>query len=393
MTPTQQIEPSTPEQRKPMYEDLAEILQYSFLAKSVVVGDVVICLRSLLPADYHLLKLRAGPYGSVLDWNFWHLATCIWMVDGQILLEDQQATSEMRSLCKSLPVSVQRELLHVARSLMKRANAAIDLVEAYCYENDSRFLWAGFQDEIHIRNGIPGTEKLGVSPVQQMWFAFNRHEDEREASLEAWARVKLLAATQSPKGIKKLNQADKNAFEEEKRRRQRVQDTTYYKVMHGIDLDVQGTGSMRFQEIRAAATEADLIEEMRKVRAGEKDQHDLIVDAWKQKVKERVEAEREARKRRVEEIQQRLDEEGAKEPSLRPLMMSSEEIEKRMSRGKTAQVYHGPKGDYLYDKYLATGTPVGSVHSKDGVPVPDNETRVPLQERVKNRKPTLQGGN
>lgn len=374
-----------------MYEDVHEILAVGFLAHPVTIADVPVSLRSLNPADFYLARHRCGPAHSVSLWNNWLLASAVWMFDGQILLEDPNASYEVYRVCSNLPFQAKRTLLSVLKSLMIRVNKVVEITEAFCYEKESRVLWHSLGPRSIEFSGVPGAERVGISTPQRIWRLFNESEDERERWLGDWTRTKLLASTQAPKGIKKLNASDDEALQREERRRQSVMDKAYYKVVKGIDLDIPTGGSGRYQDIRMAVTEEELEEEMKKVRAGVKDQHDLIVDFYKRKVRERIEKERAEQRRRVEETERAMAKAGVNEP-LRPMLMSGEEVQQQLSRRQIKRVIYGSKGDSLYDKYVKEDPIVGQVQtSRDGIPVAVPESGPSLQAKVAARKPTVRG--
>ena len=386
------IQPSTVDERESMYEDLIEILTVGFVAHSVTVGGVPLSLRSLNSTDLYLLRHRCGMRTSQRTWDSWLLAQSIWMFDGQIVLEDPSASFDVYEMCKDLPKEAQNVLLHVMKLLTIRLNQAIELTESYSYEAESRFLWRSYGHKILERGGIPGAPRIGWSTVHRIWASYNVNEDMREDWMSRWTQTKLIASTQAPKGIKKLNNADEEALNRETRRRQSVQDKAYYKIVENIDLDIPLGGDGRYQDIRMAVTEEELTEEMRRARAGEKDEHDLVVDFYKRKVRDRIENERRHQRERVERIEREMVAAGVDEPAFRPMLMSGEDIARQLAQKSTRTTVYSNQSNELYNKYLQKDPVVGTVSvPKDGTPTatPMSSGEGTLQEQVARRKPTL----
>jgi len=392
------IQPSTAEQRQSIYEDLQEILTVGFLSHSVSVSGVPVALRSLNPSDLYLMRHRAGPRTSTHTWNSWFLAHGVWMIGGQIILEDPSAAFEVYEMCSRLPKAAMSELMHLMSQLLLRSNKAVEMVESFCYENESRFLWRSYGHAILERSGVPGVERLGWSTIHRLWASFNTNEDVREEWMSRWTHTKLLASTQAPKGIKKLNSADEQALENENRRRQSIHDKAYYKVTKGIDLDIPQGGDGRYQDIRMAVTTQELEEEMRRVRAGEKDKHDQVVDFYKRRVRERIEKERADQRKRVARIEREMAAAGVNEPALRPMLMSGEDVAQQLARKHSTRVIYGNQANELYDRYLKDEPILGTVAvPKGGMPTAMPAEKAEqlgrtLQEQVAARKPTF-GGN
>jgi len=388
------LERTTPEQRSSLYDDVRELLTPGFLSESVSINGTRLAVRSLSAADFYLLKHRAGSLDfTKAEVQHWYLATAVWMVGGQPILEDPQATPEIYEVVKDLPVGVLNELVYVTGRLQKRMEKAIGRVRAFNFESESRFLWAAFGDNPHGKSGVPGAGRLGLNPLHRMWIGFNRAEDEREQFQVEWMQTKLIAATQSPKGVKKLNQSDQAAQEREKQRRQAIMDAAFYESQgHTVDLKEVTKGG-QFGGIKLAVTPEELEDEFRRWKAGIKDDHDRVVDYYKAKVAQRVEAERAEQRARIEAAQRAAEAEGFAEPSLRPLAMDAEEIRARFRTGGTSKVYYGTKANSLYERYIANEPEAGAIVMRGGQPVsvPESEA-APLNDQVRQRMLRQRGG-
>jgi len=146
---------------------------------------------------------------------------------------------------------------------------------------------------------------------------------------------------------------------------------------------LKGGDPGKFASITHSISSEELEEEMRKVRMGLKDEHDLVVDYYKAKIREKVEVERQAQVDRVEKAQAAIEQAGIKE-TLQPLLMSAEDIAKKMGARRGAQIYESPKRSSLYEKYLKKDAVVGHVETRgaQAIAVPDKS----LMDRVADRK-------
>lgn len=278
------------EKRKPLYNDVRELLNPGFLSHRVMFRGSVLCLRAPAPGDMFLLRNRVPPKASDREWKEWMVATCIWMVDGYSFLEDVNVAVRLHQSLRYIPGRSLNVLWSVIHGLMNRVSVAVSRAEAYCYERQSRALWRFCGRQSPARDeftGTPGSSRLGMNIVQQIWVAYNTTEDERFSDLHAWNSAKLIASAQAPKGIKKLNQADDQKEKQEQRRRERVRDQMYYEAVGWRDVHKD----LVFQP----HTAEELVEQMRRWRDGEKDLHDIVVDAWRDRVRDQIEKQEQER--------------------------------------------------------------------------------------------------
>ena len=346
--------------RKRLYKDLRELLHPGFLTHRVTVNKCPMSIRTLTEDDMFLLRNRAGDrYGK--DWQNWVLATSIWMLDGQVMLSDPGMQYTLYERIKNLPRVFREDLFSVFTGLMMRTRVAVDRVEAYLFEDESRYLWTTEGTRMFDRPPFQGAPVLSLNSVQKMWVSFNRYEDKRLERRYEWGLAKFLVQPHAPKGIQKLNSSEKKDDEREEGRRQRVMDLMFWKANGAI---INNNDKARIlkshSEVVRAETEQDLSQEMADWVSGKKDYHDNAIDFVKAKIKGEVEGRRQAEEARIASIQHALEEEGIDEPAFAPLMGEAAEAVKRRMVGKTTTtVVYDDKHNSAYDKYIKNNPDVG----------------------------------
>lgn len=377
---------STYEQRRRFYSDIEDLINVGFLTQKIEIGDSTLCLRSLGPGDQTLLSYRVN---KKQNWDLWAVATSLWMVNGVSSLSEPQTIPVLHNQIKKLPRALRNWLVNIVVTLYDRQRRANAGAEAFCYETSARMLWRllGRRDfKSHL--GIPGTEQLGLNYVQQIWMAFNELEDIKQHDDQMWEGFKLVATTQAPKGVKKLDQHDKQRRELEETRRQQVMDQFFYRGLGIVSED--GKDLSGGQLIKMPVTEEDLREEMRKWVAGEKDEHDQIVENYKRTVTERYHQERRAREERVLMLRQHADQEET--PSDRPLVgYTADQLQAILSTRQTGRpagartVFEGGKDqDYLYNKYLSDVPTSGRLQVQQGQLTTDEDSKT-LSQKIAER--------
>lgn len=391
---------TTAEDRAGMYEDLHQLLVPGFLTAKVTVDGHVYSLRSLAIRDLYLIAGVARERAP--EWRTWAVAASVWMVDGVPLLEDSTLAPRtlFRALNKSHPWVV-TTLFAVVANFFLRSRRVGPYLESYLYEEESRRIWKATKDghiSLSHRSGIPGAERLGLNQVQSSWVAWNRAEDQREEQEYQWSLAKVNVSLQSAKSSQKLEARDKSRLEAEKSRRAGVQEQAYQIYTGQRDEHGDMVTNVLGMKVHRIATHADLAEEFRRWVSDERDDHDKIVEDYKNRVREEF-AAREAEKARIlDEVRRRREREeemvlGTTGTRSRLVGLSPEEMARKFPQGAKPGarfIQEADPGSRLFNRYLRDRQDVHPDASKvepvDPAPVPS------LNERISGRKTRIPDG-
>jgi hypothetical protein len=354
-----QFKRTTFAQREPFYRDLVSLLAPGFLAHKVGVGFATLSLRDLSHNDFFLLRHRIPMDASEKEWQRWVVATCVWMLDGQILLGHPNAAPLIYPAICKLPDQTMDILFHVVLGLAKRRDDALDALDVYCLEDSSRSLWRQVGGATLPRDnfsGVPGAELLGANIVQRIWTVYNEFEDQRTQDLTEWAMSKFLVSPHAPKGVKSLDAKDKQKHESLEAERQQKMDRFFYAQLGLVSPD--GKPIQTYDRIHHASTPDELEEEMRRWVAGDMDNHDKIVAEYKAKVVAKREAEKQERLERLQEARRQAAEVGEDAEAMSLIAYAPEQVKALLERkrGNTpagVQFIAEGKQDYVYEKYLS----------------------------------------
>lgn len=377
------------DKRRAIYDDVEGMLVPGFLSQPVEVAGVQLAMKTLYPGEMFLLRNRVGRNLTDRAWREWSVATSVWMLDGQVLLGDVNAPVITRAALKSLPKAALDMLFSVFTSLHNRVQVAISRVEAYCYEDFGRANWrmAGrgspSRDDVA---GVPGVSSFGMNHVQRLWVAYNIAEDDRHAWNLEWASAKLITSATAPKGVKRLNQKDESDRNLEEDRRKGVIHRTYYEASG------RHVGEENGMTVYRAVSPEELTDEMNRWARGERDSHDMVIEAYKQKIREKHEQDRAAHEARMRAVAA-LQEEAA-EAGVAPLVgYTLEQLrELRGEAGMPLQrrgstVVASSSASRLYDKYVAKEIVVGGLtDGGKGIAFPSDVADSTLTDAVTKRQ-------
>lgn len=378
--------------RRPLYADVEKLISPGFLSCSAKVNGIRVAIRSMSPGDMILLRHRVDSDAPATVWKSWVLATCTWMVNGQTLLEDPHSSVLIYRAYRTMPKTAIDILWSLFQGLQTRVSACLPRVESFCYEGYSRALWRFCGRQNPSRDefvGIPGVGRLGMNFVQRIWVSYNDGEDERLQEIAMWNGAKLIASAANPKGIKKLNAQDESRQRQEQTRRRRVQDKMYY--------DAIGWRETHAKLVFQPHSAEELVEQMRRWRDGEKDLHDVIVDAWKQKARDFEAKQKAERDARAEEkrLQQKMAEEltgksGGGIVGYTPAQLREIMGEKPRQAARTRVVHEKPGNTVKFDRFLSRDIDVGFMGDGGARDLDQRDVDVPtLNEQVASRQPTF----
>lgn len=382
---------TTFEQRQSIYQDVDALIDFGFLSHSVSINGMPMALRSLGPGDLFLLRHRVN---SKLDdeWKVWTVASSLWMVNGHCLLGSTWAIPRLVRGIRRMPRHAREILFSLAMGLFNRQNRAIDATEAFCYESLSRYKWKAFGKHLPAAHaGVPGIEHLGTNHVQRMWSFFNTIEDQRLQEEAAWEGFKLSVSPHAPKGIKKIDERDRQARQQELARRQGVQDRTYYTIKGLLEAlpEDKKNKEINLSESKSAD---DLVDEMHRWVSGEEDWHDQIVNSYKVRIVQNYEKQKAEQEQRAAALRAMQEQESDRPVSLvgyTPEQLAEILKDRRPGAAGVRQVGGGMNTvrDYLYQKYLGRTPDSGALRPNDdgGLEVV-SEDDTPLNDRISQRQ-------
>lgn len=288
------LPPSSPEDRTGLYEDIRALLSPGFLAEAVEYEGHSFVLRTLTAEEIIHLRWRVRRSDPDYVQKAWMIASSVWMVGGQIIDGEQGVLLELVQMFERMDGAAREVFFQAFLQLRRRVQVSLTRSEAFLYETESRYLWAGQGAHIQTR----GTQ----NGIQHLWVYYNVLEDRREHNQHLWALTKFIAGTQAPKGIQKLNTRDKKHEKTLEKKRQRVCDQMFY-TANNIEFPKAQASDLPWLVINPLESEEDLQREFGNWVSGKKDTHDQIVDFVKNKIRQEAVQQQLYEEKRAKELQ------------------------------------------------------------------------------------------
>ena len=385
-----------------MYGDLYELLVPGFLSSTLELDGHRYGLRSLSQNDLLFLRKFSGDRDPA--WRAHLVAHSVWMADGVPFLEDFGIAHRVvyDSLLRSSQ-TILREMLGTVLGFFSRMREAQYYLESYLYEEDSRRLWGGIGRGSHplwSKASIPGVERLGLNSIQSAWTSWNQVEDSRLEQEYTWSNTKVLVSLQSHKGYESLNNKDRMRADTEDGRRISVKEKAYRRYQYGET--VEDTDSLGSSSMRRARTNDELEDEMRRWIRGDLDEHDRIVEAYKNRIREEQEERERQKEEFLAELRAKREEsdrvsEGITKPLLVPI--TPEEMAARQRAAPRTGARFITEADPVsrtFNRYLRTPVAAGALSVDESGKIvetaPPAKESIALDDRVASRRVVFDEG-
>jgi hypothetical protein len=377
--------------RRFIYQDVEELLTEGFLSSVIHLPENTIVIRTMNPSQMRLFKGRLNSSRHEKEATRWFIASSVWMIDGLDVTGDvNSAYHIMREWLANTRQELVDALYSIVIGLRKRFERALDLVECFCYEPYSRSFW-----RMASSKGFTDGED---NNVRKIWVAHNLADDEYYRDLKTWEHTKAQVASMTGKGAQHLTKELKKISDNEEERRRKHVKKTIDKLIFGeyrpakkVTIEVGGK-TFEVDHIESASSFDELEDEMARFIKGEKDAHDVIVDEYFRKIRER----QENLKREYEEAVAKARESSgglSLTGSMNMVGYTAEQLKElgvSQSSGVKVSSDSSPTADHLYNKIISEEIKPGWL-STAGVPekLGQDSGTTSLQGKIQARKPSL----
>jgi len=361
-----------------IYDDVENLLFPGYLTETVVAAGISVSVRSLFPSEFHFVQVRSLNLNYANEWKRLMVTQAVWEVDGHVLFgTDMPARRRLYDATREWPGAVVDAVYAATSKIRWRVAQAATRIEAYCYEDRSRTRWRSGGRKCPSSEAPPWVVALGSNQTQRVWVGYNIAEDDRLRWDNEWYAAKTITSAMVPKWVKQVNDKETARWKTEEERRKNVIHT----VKYGQSSEEPPEGMVVVRH----KTNDDLIEQMRRWQRGEFDDHDNIVNAYKEGIRQRHAETAQHHAERMAEVERISNEVygsanlvGYTPDQLADMGVSAPE--------RTSKLYSGSHPGRLYDKYLSTDVPIGGLR-------PDGKggdmSRDTLSDAVGSRKVTM----
>lgn len=264
------------------YNNIEDIIAKGFLSELLEYEGIKIVLKNITDKEFNMLPYFSG---SESEHNvFYKLAFATYMINGVNYIKNRSSNvEELANFYRDVPSPFLSVLLEVLEDLHLNYLESSRFLEGFSYTNKSRNLWKSISNNLFVINpyGIEGIESLGINSVQENWVIINKQLDAEESYKVQFNLSILVASSFNGKGAKSIS----NNFEA------RQKDIEEYRET----ISKYGYDKKRVEEERNSEwspqlrTREDLVHELEKQMRGEKDKHDLFMEEWYARQRQRSE--------------------------------------------------------------------------------------------------------
>jgi len=306
------------------YKNLEKIILYGFLSVRISLYGHDLLIKSISDKEYSYIDMICSGK-NIYKLNLLNLAFCTISIDGYNIIEDRNSfLKEVMDFYKQSPAVFTEKIIITLNTLNRTYVESLNFLEGFCYSDRSRNIWSIL--DIYNRSsylGIKGLDYIGINSIQESWIYINKKLDDEKKYGDELNNTLLIVSATNQKGAKAIAKNYENQIQESKELRKEI-------CKYGYDKKrVEENKKKREKWTAPLQSREDLVRELYRQMSGKKDKHDLYIDEWIERQKEKAEQTRESVEKKSEAFREKINKEGLDliESSI---AISSEELNKRL---------------------------------------------------------------
>jgi hypothetical protein len=266
------------------YENLERIIIYGFLSVRISYGGHDLLIKNITDKEYQNINMVCSDKNK-LKKNLLSLVYSVAFIDGVNVLDCRDhILVRLIEFFERAPALFVLKVVEALNELNNTYIDSIDSLEGYSYSNKSRDLWSTLDPYNRSSyTGIRGLDAIGLNSVQENWISINKRLDEEDKYEKDLNLTLLIVGASNYKSAKMLSKNHETHSQELKELRDEI-------TKYGFDRKrVSENEKKRESWIAPLSSREDLVRELYRQMKGDKDQHDLYIDAWIEGQKQKAE--------------------------------------------------------------------------------------------------------
>lgn len=274
------------------YKNIEKIITYGFLYKKFSVFGCNFIFKNVMEKEFEDLFALSS---KEKDLNLICLAYSTIFFNGISFLKDRiNNLPSLIDFYRSLPTIFVNKVINVINDVNELYLDSIEYLEGFCYSERSRFLWSvldPYNRSSYV--GLEGVDDLGMNNVIENWIHINKKLDEEEEYNKELNMILLIVGSSNYKAARTLSRNYEMHQRELKELRMEI-----CKYGHSRNR-AQENDKKREEWTAPLLSREDMVKELYRQASGYKDKHDIFIEEWLKKQKEKAERA----KKEVEEKQ------------------------------------------------------------------------------------------
>jgi hypothetical protein len=318
------------------YGTLEKIIVNGFLTAEIRSDGVYFVMKNMTDRESQMLDFFRDSKVSMDDVSC-KLSMCTFSIDGESFVSSRsESIPILMDFWSSVSVSLVSSASGAIRKVNERYYDVLRFLEGFCYTEKSRYLWRVYRESGLM--GIQGAMFSGMNAVQENWSIINRELDSEEDYTKQFNLSLMVASSLNAKGAKVIARNFETNRNEMVELRKEIAKWGYDKRrVEEEKKKADWTTPIRSRE--------DLVRELYRQMRGEKDKHDLFIDKWMQKQRERLEQMKKAALERSQKWREKA--------SASASSVSDDEEESRRATPEEIKKFSSGKGLSGASKYMS----------------------------------------
>lgn len=322
------------------YRDLENLIIYGFLTARMSISNQTILLKGITDREFSLFDMIIPYSGEDKDHYLFQLSYSTVFINELNCLRNRESNiPDLVEFYRRMPISALDVIRRTISNLNDRTVNVLDYLEGYCYSPESRSLWK-ILDLEHRDSfaALPGVSEVGVNVIQRNWAMVNQSLDKEDEYETMFNLAVFISSSMNSKGAKDVSRS--HAM-----RRRELEELREEITKYGVDRKRREKKESGWAS--PLNSKEDLVRELQNQMEGKKDKHDLFIEEWARRQREKSEEAKRQAELRQQEYREKIQDvdlttiEGSRPVSVEELRKAlekqrqsqSEEIKKRKIEG------------------------------------------------------------
>lgn len=281
---------------------MSDLIYKGFLTMRMKIAGEDFVFKTVNEKEHNLIKLYSGfsDKGYAVRFNLNYLAFSLLMAEGKnFLINRNDKIKKCYDFFGQFPYQLHNRIMEELIQLRDIAFDCVSYVEGFSYTEQSRRRW-NISNKLNTFSDFPGSKNLGMNAYQESWILINRMLDDEETYNKDFSLALLVASASNPKGVRSVRGRHDATIQRTEERRKK--------------LARKGSHEKRAWTPEGWAAPVDtaeeLVAELMRQMDGKKDKHDLFIDDYMKKLRERAEEQTRQAEERIQKLRERREKEG-----------------------------------------------------------------------------------
>lgn len=284
------------------YRILLRVTEKGFDTVGFSYRGISLVIKTITPHELDMVRYHTSGT-DLFSFRMYRMAYATFIFNGELVLDNRQLNlQKLVNFYGRLPLEVFYQLEEAALRLQNRYKRYCSLVEGFSYSQPARLLWRTRKGSPLLSTevtNIPGTSLVGIPECVSVWELINMSLDQEIDNDRMLSNALFLTSATNPKGSMKIGSSIKGEKELISKNRNMLIEygsEAHKHVCSKSSVDKKDRWTAKLD------TAKDIMDELERQMHGVQDKHDLFIEGYREKLRNKLKEREESEKKRLDEV-------------------------------------------------------------------------------------------